>query len=252
MANNTSWNLDIGCTKEAMAIRGKKWAASLLVAAFLCLSVSAAAVEAAGNGLIKFGMRGEAVGQVQQRLQEIGYYSGAVDNIFGSGTRAAVIQFQQEQGLMADGVVGAATLQAMKNYRGDGPISRRQMGSRQGEAIVARAKGYLGVPYVWGGTNGNGFDCSGFVWHLFSQAGVSLPRMADEQFYAGYSVRLQELQPGDIVFFSTYEPGPSHAGVYIGGGSFIHASSGAGEVTITPLSKAYYAERYLGARRVIQ
>ena len=79
-----------------------------------------------------------------------------------------------------------------------------------------------------------------------------MPRMADEQFYAGYPVQLQELQPGDVVFFTTYEPGPSHAGVYLGNGSFIHASSAAGEVTITPLSKAYYAERYLGARRMIQ
>lgn len=245
--------LIVGFKKEAGVIRGKKWLGGTVAAAVLCLFVSMAAVEAAaGNGLIKFGMRGDAVGQVQERLREIGYYEGTVDSVFGSATRAAVLQFQQEQGLVADGVVGSATLQAMKNYRGDGATSRRQSGSRQGEAIVARAKSYLGVPYVWGGTGGNGFDCSGFIWQLFSQAGVSLPRMADEQFYAGYPVQLQELQPGDVVFFTTYEPGPSHAGVYLGNGSFIHASSAAGEVTITPLSKAYYAERYLGARRMIQ
>ena len=236
--------------EEAEVIRGRKRGIGLLLAGVLCVLLSVTTAEAAvADGLIKMGMRGATVSQVQQRLQDLGYYSGEVDGVFGSEMKAAVIGFQNDQGLMADGVVGTATLQAMKNYRGGDEVSRRGV-SRAGETIVARAKSYLGVPYVWGGTSGSGFDCSGFVWALFQQAGIELPRMADEQFGSGHAVRMQELQPGDIVFFSTYEPGPSHAGIYLGGGLFIHASSGAGEVTITPLSKAYYAERYLGARRV--
>lgn len=221
-----------------------------MLAGVLCLLLSVTTAEAAvADGLIKMGMRGATVSQMQQRLQDLGYYSGDVDGVFGSETKTAVISFQSDQGLMADGVVGTATLQAIKTFRGERETSRRSI-NRSGEMIAARAKNYLGVPYVWGGTTGNGFDCSGFVWAMFNQVGIELPRMADEQFGVGYAVRTYDLQPGDIVFFSTYEPGPSHAGIYIGGGQFIHASSGAGEVTITPLSKPYYAERYLGARRV--
>lgn len=239
--------------QEAGVIRGMQWVRNLLLIGVLCLTFGATVTEAAVDGdLIKIGMRGENVSQVQQRLQEIGYYAGVVDGVFGSETKSAVIVFQSDQGLSADGVVGTATLQALRSYHGDGAVSRRMSGSRQGEMIASRAREYLGVPYVWGGVSSSGFDCSGFVWAMFNQAGISLPRMADEQFYAGYAaVQYQDLQPGDIVFFSTYEPGPSHAGIYIGGGAFVHASSAAGEVTITPLSKQYYAERYLGARRVL-
>ena len=239
--------------KGGGVIQGMQWGKKLLLVGVLCMIFGTTVTEAAANGdLIKMGMRGDGVGQVQQRLQEIGYYQGTVDGVFGSETKNAVVCFQDDQGLQADGVVGTATLQAIRSYHGDGPVSRRMNGSRLGEMVALRAKSYLGTPYVWGGTSDSGFDCSGFVWALFNQAGVSLPRMADEQFYAGYAaVRQQDLQPGDIVFFSTYEPGPSHAGIYIGGGAFVHASSAAGEVTITPLSKQYYAERYLGARRVL-
>lgn len=120
----------------------------------------------------------------------------------------------------------------------------------QGAQISAMAQQFLQVPYAWGGSSPGGFDCSGFTYYLYQQQGINLPRMADEQYQVGQWVDKRALQPGDLVFFETYEVGPSHVGIYTGNGNFIHASSGAGEVTITPLSKPYYAARYLGARRV--
>lgn len=122
----------------------------------------------------------------------------------------------------------------------------------KGQQITAMAKQYVGTPYVWGGASPAGFDCSGFVYYLYKQFDIDLPRMADGQALTGNSVNISDLQPGDLVFFSTYEPGPSHSGIYLGDGCFIHASSGAGEVIITSLLKPYYKERYLGARRVIR
>lgn len=122
----------------------------------------------------------------------------------------------------------------------------------KGTLIVSFAKGYLGVPYLWGGRGVSGFDCSGFIYYIFTSFGYEVPRAADEQYEVGVNVPLAELQPGDLVFFSTYEPGPSHVGIFIGEGAFIHASSAAGKVTITPLTKDYYSARFIGARRLVK
>ena len=79
--------------------------------------------------------------------------------------------------------------------------------------------------------------------------GVTLPRTTYAMYDAGAPVPQQELQAGDLVFFQTLSPGPSHARIYMGDGRFIHASSGSGHVIITSMDDAYYAPRYLGARR---
>ncbi|MDR3562576.1 MAG: C40 family peptidase [Negativicutes bacterium] len=120
----------------------------------------------------------------------------------------------------------------------------------KGEAIVATALKYRGVPYKFGGTTSKGFDCSGFVWYVFDLNGVKLPRTADKQFETGKPVAQKDLQPGDVVFFTTYEKGASHCGIYAGNGNFIHASSSHG-VTVTPLGDSYWKPRYLGARRLL-
>jgi cell wall-associated NlpC family hydrolase len=108
---------------------------------------------------------------------------------------------------------------------------------------------FLGTPYVFGGTSTNGFDCSGYVQHVFAMLGVTIPRTADAQYYAGHRVT-GGMKPGDLVFFQTYEPGPSHVGIYIGNGRFVHASSSHG-VMVSSLSDEYWANRYLGAKRMI-
>lgn len=200
---------------------------------------------------LKRGMSGEAVYQMQVKLKEFGYLDGVVDGVFGSLTLQAVTSFQLDNGLEPDGVFGEQTKLALHKFK-DVPANRGKLDNRRATEVILMAKKFLGIPYVWAGVSPKGFDCSGFVYYLYSKVGIRLPRMADGQFAVGLSVDRNELQPGDLVFFSTYEPGPSHCGIYLGNNQFIHASSGAGEVTITPLTKPYYRERYLGARRVLR
>jgi hypothetical protein len=116
-------------------------------------------------------------------------------------------------------------------------------------AIIATAKKYLGVPYVFGGETTSGIDCSSFTQHVMRANGIDLPRTAAEQFAIGTPVNRSDLQPGDLVFFTTYKPGASHVGIYMGNNRFIQASSRAGKVTISNLTDAFYTEHYIGARR---
>ena len=116
-------------------------------------------------------------------------------------------------------------------------------------AIIATGQKYMGVPYVWGGATPVGFDCSGFTQYVMKQNGIAIPRTAAEQFAAGSPVEKANLQVGDLVFFTTYKPGASHVGFYMGDGKFLHASSGAKEVTVSKLDETYYTQRYIGARR---
>lgn len=117
--------------------------------------------------------------------------------------------------------------------------------------VLMTSERYIGIPYVWGGASPeNGFDCSGLVQYVFAQLGVAIPRTADEQFNYGYYVEKEQLLPGDLVFFETYEPGPSHIGIYYNSHYFIHADSSSGMVTFDTLDRAYREETYLGARRM--
>lgn len=122
-------------------------------------------------------------------------------------------------------------------------------GAAWARGVIGLARRFLGTRYRWGATGPGAFDCSGFLQYVYARAGVVLPRTTEEMYQAGKSVPPGQLLPGDMVFFTTYRRGPSHAGIYLGEGLFIHASSGYGSVTITPLAKEYYRKRYLGARR---
>ena len=117
-------------------------------------------------------------------------------------------------------------------------------------SLLRRAKSYMGVPYVWGGESPDGFDCSGYMQYLSAFEGVNPPRTADLQFNAGEVVDAGQEAPGDMVFFETYLPGPSHVGIYLGQGEFIHASS-SGCVKVSSLEEDYFRARYLGAKRVL-
>ncbi|WP_169725416.1 C40 family peptidase [Alicyclobacillus contaminans] len=118
------------------------------------------------------------------------------------------------------------------------------------DALIHYAEQFIGLPYVWGGTTPNpGFDCSGFTQYVFAHFGVALNRTAAEQFAQGIPVSRGNLQPGDLVFFSTYAPGATHVGIYVGNGMMINSEDSG--LMITSMSLPYWSSRYIGARRVM-
>ena len=122
----------------------------------------------------------------------------------------------------------------------------------QAMAVLAVAQDMLGQPVVWGGASpAQGFDCSGLVQYVYRQAGINLPRTADLQFLTGRTVLPDALQPGDLVYFTTYEPGASHVGIYIGANKFIHTSFSQGIVSVADINDSYFVQRYYGAKRVL-
>ena len=117
-------------------------------------------------------------------------------------------------------------------------------------AIVTTAMMYRGVPYRNGGSDPSGFDCSGFVQWVYAQNGIRMPRDVREQYEAGQKVDLKEVKPGDLLFFETVSRGASHVGVAIGGDQFVHAPSSTGVVRVERFTAAYWAKRFVGARRI--
>ena len=130
------------------------------------------------------------------------------------------------------------------------PVPAAPAGSADGYSISSTALSLRGAPYRDGGETPRGFDCSGFVQYVFAQHGVAVPRDVRRQFQAGKSVDLQTLEPGDLVFFTTVAPGASHVGISVGGDQFVHAPSGSGSVRVDNLSSQYWANRFVGAKRV--
>lgn len=216
----------------------------MLVTLFLLLGIMLPC--AIGSAALRTGDDGDMVYELQERLVSL-HYDLSADGDFGPRTEKAVRQFQQDNGLKVDGIVGNGTWDTLARLSPAPSRASRPMGDR----LVSIARQYMYTPYVFGGTGPGGFDCSGFTQYVFRQAGMSLSRMADGQYAQGQFVNESMLSAGDLVFFSTYEPGPSHVGIYVGNGRFIHAGSSTG-VTVSVLYDSYWGPRYLGAKRVIR
>lgn len=131
------------------------------------------------------------------------------------------------------------------------PRSDRPYFTANPQAFMNEAYKYLGVPYVWGGNTYNGIDCSGFVKNVYDSLGFPLPRLGSDQMAYGIPVPVEELQPGDRLYFTprTERVGVHHTGLYVGNGYFIHASSGSHRVRVSHLSESYYRKNFVCARR---
>lgn len=122
-------------------------------------------------------------------------------------------------------------------------VPSRGSASASGSAIVAYAYNFRGTPYVWGGTSPQpGFDCSGFVQYVYAHFGISLSRTTYSQVNEGYAVSRSELQPGDLVFFGSASS-PYHVGIYVGGGSYIHAPQTGDVIKVSTLGSTFSTAR---------
>ena len=135
--------------------------------------------------------------------------------------------------------------------RGDFIQKVSNEGSAVGAAVAAASWNYLGIPYVYGGSSPSGFDCSGFTLYLYKQHGISLPHGATAQYNnCGEYVAKENLQPGDLVFFSDSSHTIGHCAVYVGDDTIIHARSSVKSVVTNKLSSNYYSSHYVGAKRI--
>ncbi|OYZ00795.1 MAG: hypothetical protein B7Y32_05670 [Methylophilales bacterium 16-45-7] len=115
-----------------------------------------------------------------------------------------------------------------------------------------QALSLTGIQYKYGGKSPDtGFDCSGFVRYVFSQATkITLPPTARAISQMGKTVDKDELQPGDLVFFNTLKTAFSHVGIYMGNNKFIHSPSSGGKVRVESMDNSYWKKRFNGAQRI--
>lgn len=122
---------------------------------------------------------------------------------------------------------------------------------KDGLTIVNDAAHFMNLPYLWGGTSGFGFDCSGFCYAIFRVNGYLIPRDAVDQFHHGMTIEMSAVQPGDLLFFADQEGHGRvhHVGIYAGSQQMIHSPTPGARVSLTPLTGTFYARELCGIRR---
>ncbi|MGE7780875.1 NlpC/P60 family protein [Peribacillus sp. NPDC097264] len=131
--------------------------------------------------------------------------------------------------------------------------NENQIPKPTGTDIVQSGKGFLGLPYLWAGMSGFGFDCSGFTYTMYHANGITIPRDSSVQAQQGEMVKRENLEPGDLLFFA-YDKGKGkvhHVGMYIGKGKMIHSPNTSTHVRIDEIDTSGYGEEYAGARRYL-
>ena len=160
------------------------------------------------------------------------------------------------------GIIVACGCGSAPAYKGDGihcsggdwsrqPSNTPGPVTSEDNSIMDEIEGWIGTPYLYGGENRSGIDCSAFTQTIYRSVNIDIPRTASQQAAAAQPVSPGELKFGDLIFFNTSGSGISHVGIYIGNGFFAHASSSRG-VVLESLSKDYYAERIVSAGRFMQ
>lgn len=182
----------------------------------------------------------------QQKLLLLGYSSEKPNGHLSKATETALKKFQKDNGLKNTGKLDDKTYRKLNWIA----FTKEGISKVKGTDIVKAASKHKGVPYVFGGTTPKGFDCSGYVQYVFQKKQAKLPRTADAQALQGIFVTQSQLKPGDLVFFTTYEAGASHVGIYAGNNKFWSSTSSKG-VTLVSLQDSYWKSRYYGARRVL-
>lgn len=221
-----------------------------------------------GNeGTLTRGDVSASVNALQLELKKQGHFQGSTGSTFGPRTLSAVKSFQLEHNISSPtgkfyGVAGPQTMRTLHGTNDSSSVSNsptlptntssneKVAGVSQtnsASSLIDTARTFEGTPYVWGGTSPRGFDCSGFLQYVHGQNGVSIPRTVASIYSA--STKISSPERGALVFFETYQPGASHAGIYLGNGDFIHAGSSTG-VTVSNMDSPYWSQRYIGAGRM--
>ena len=123
---------------------------------------------------------------------------------------------------------------------------------RRALIALTQVKTQLGTPYLWGGSSPDtGFDCSGLVQWAYAKAGISIPRVTDQQILApgGTAVARRDLLPGDLVFFRDPSGYVHHVGISLGGDRFLHSPHTGDVVKVSSLNEPYYAQEFTAGRR---
>jgi cell wall-associated NlpC family hydrolase len=143
----------------------------------------------------------------------------------------------------------AAVLAALLALAGCAGAPREAARPQPGAAIAAQAAALVGTPYHFGGADVAGFDCSGLARYVHERVGLTIPRTAAEQQRAAQPVAVEQLEPGDLVFFRIRKHSVDHVGIYAGDGRFVHAPRAGVTVSYADLAHGFYARHLAGAGR---